>query len=254
MSGYINASKTEWMCAAIIDYLIAVTISSIYLCFSYFSRKFCVNVDKQFIEIVVYAFATLYLLTKDLMLGGRSVGKRAVGIDAYSGREPLNKWLSLVRNLPLALVFFTSSVLRADYFDLFFFYVVFEYACFWAMGKSAGDLLCSCRLISVGDNEWVESLDIPRRTVYLGIIAVLFWFVKIAPSISPNMSSVLVCDPFILVFANQVMSFLLLTPIYAIILNKLVKPKALCWVCIALCAMAQLFSILGTLRFLLEQC
>ena len=153
MNNSQNVSKTEWLCAALIDFLPIAILGRLHGVANLILFRAARNINTHIIDItdltiyiIFFGGAALYLLLKDAF--GLSIGKRIMGIKLQKKGNDASMAMCLLRNLILALFYVRCFILvvnpdTTNFFlgNLFFFYCMAELLCVYFTNRTIGQHL-----------------------------------------------------------------------------------------------------------------
>lgn len=169
-----KASRVEWLCAAMIDFIPVVLITYLDI---FLNRHMCLSGTMSALAILL----AVYMLLKDYLFDGRSWGKRFVDIRVV-WPEDSDKTRLVYRNLPLSLmillwgwrdleqiILIPSHWLRLG----FVIYMWVDLICVALKGKTLGDCFAHTSLEVSGDPNYVLHKSATKRIACLVIVLIL---------------------------------------------------------------------------------
>lgn len=170
MSDTKKASRVEWLCAAMIDFIPAVFFRQLTGFLSH---------DLGFSDLtyVLAILLAVYILLKDFFFDGRSVGKRLVGIQIVRLEES-DKSCLILRNLPLSLMVLLwgwqeFSIPTSMWLLGFVFYMWADFICFALKGKTLGDCLAHTSIEVCEDQNNIFHKNTTKRIACLIVVLIL---------------------------------------------------------------------------------
>ena len=180
-----KASRVEWLCAAMIDFIPVVLITYLDI---FLNRHMCLSGTMSALAILL----AVYMLLKDFLFDGRSFGKRFVDIRVV-WPEDSDKSCLIIRNLPLSLmVLLWGCHDMSQIFELpsnwlklgFELYIWADLICVALKGKTLGDYFAHTSLEVSGDPNYVLHKKATKRIACLVIVLILS--LRVANFISPS--------------------------------------------------------------------
>lgn len=170
MSDTKKASRVEWLCAAMIDFIPAVFFRQLT---GFLSHDLGVS-DLTYVLAILLA---VYILLKDFFFDGRSEGKRLVGIQIVRPEES-DKSCLILRNLPLSLMVLLwgwqeFSIPTSMWLLGFVFYMWADFICFALKGKTLGDCLANTSLEVCEDQNNMFHKNTTKRIACLIVVLIL---------------------------------------------------------------------------------
>lgn len=169
-----KVSRIEWLCAAMIDFIPAVLFTYLEI---FLKKHLCLSETISALAILL----AVYMLLKDFLFDGRSLGKRFVDIRVV-WPEDSDKTRLVYRNLPLSLmillwgwrdleqiILFPSHWLRLG----FVIYMWADLICVALKGKTLGDCFAHTSLEVSGDPNYVLHKSATKRIACFVIVLIL---------------------------------------------------------------------------------
>lgn len=182
-----KVSRIEWLCAAMIDFIPIIIMYSFCHLFTgilfydyefYFSKELYFR-DITFVPTILLA---VYMLLKDFLFDGRSIGKRFVNIRIVRP-ENFGKFRLILRNLPIFLVtlivLFSNTIIDFLPYKLshvFPLYMWADFICFATKGKTIGDCLAHTNLEVSEDPSFLLQKNVSKRIACFVVVLILFRF------------------------------------------------------------------------------
>ena len=259
-----NVSKTEWLCAALIDFLPIAILGCLHgvanLILFRAARNInthIIDITAQTIYIIFFWGAALYLLLKDAF--GLSIGKRIMGIKLQKEGNDASMALCMLRNLILALFYVHCfiPVVNPDttnFFlgNLFFFYCVAELLCVCFTNRTIGDNICQLQLVK--RENYVPTKVNDHTFCIIAIIILCSLTIAIFTPFFPwGDESTLILTNYreyhkLYCLNMNFIPALVKSMVYSFLLFKLIKPKVFRWKSIILVVLMQ-FSCMALIIY-----
>ncbi len=170
MSDTKKASRVEWLCAAMIDFIPAVFFRQLTGFLSH-------DLGFSDLSYVLAILLAVYILLKDFFFDGRSVGKRLVGIQIVRP-EDSDKFRLILRNLPLSLMVLLwgwqeFSIPTSMWLLGFVFYMWANFICVALKRKTLGDCLAHTSLVVCEDPNNMFHKNATKRIACLIVVLIL---------------------------------------------------------------------------------
>lgn len=167
-----KVSRIEWLCAAMIDFIPIIIFSKLEMIF--LNQHLCFR-DAIFVATVLLA---VYMLLKDFLFDGRSIGKRFVNIRIVRP-ENYDKDCLILRNLPLSVVLLMWLLCDLNMFPsesriLFILYMWADIICFALKGKTIGDSLAHTTLEVSENPNFLLQKNVSKRIACFVVVLILF--------------------------------------------------------------------------------
>ena len=169
-----KASRVEWLCAAMIDFIPVVLFSYLEI---FLGKHLCLSETISALAILL----AVYMLLKDYLFDGRSWGKRFVDIRVV-WPEDSDKACLIYRNLPLSLMILLwgwrdlEQIIHIPYYMLRFGFVLYIWAdliCVALKGKTLGDCFAHTSLEVCGDPNYVLHKNATKRIACFIIVLIM---------------------------------------------------------------------------------
>ena len=239
MNNSKKASRIEWLCAAMIDFIPIISFEAL----RGFLKQCLFLKETIYVTIILLA---VYMLLKDFFFDGRSIGKRFVNIQIVRP-ENSRKSCLILRNLPISLVTLIwlgsldIEMIPLSLCIMFSLYMWADFICFALKGKTIGDCLSHTTLEVSENPNFLLQKNVSKRIACFVVALILFGFEGI--SVSPYLLNILFDETLIsLLNLSYTQSFsifhsihiLYQCAIYVYILCKMIEYKHLRRIIIAL--------------------